>query len=193
MTRSRRTRNVTTVAMERVLSRAHLLFDAEQVDRAVDQLSVRISVALHECNPILVCVMNGGVSLMGDLLRRLHFPLEVDYVHATRYANSTSGNVVSWLAEPHLACADREVLIVDDILDEGITLEAVVRRFRAQGASAVYTAVLLDKDIGRARPIAADFAAMPCPDRYVFGRGMDYQGYWRNLRAVYALDETEAP
>ncbi len=178
--------------MQRVLEQAELLFDRERCDKAVDQLAVRISVALYERNPILVCVMNGGVVLTADLLSRLHFPLELDYVHATRYGNTTSGASVEWRGSPQVDCKDRAVLIVDDILDEGITLAAVVGRYRDAGAATVYSAVMLRKQLTWPRSMDADFVALECPDRYVFGRGMDYRGYWRNLAAIYALREAAA-
>ncbi|NJN50978.1 MAG: hypoxanthine-guanine phosphoribosyltransferase [Gammaproteobacteria bacterium] len=173
--------------MQQVLADAELLFHRRDIDHAVDQLAVRISVEFYERNPLVVCVMNGGVSLTADLLHRLHFPLQFDYVHATRYRNSTEGAAVEWLREPSVDCRGRAVLIVDDILDEGVTLAAVVQRFREQGASSVKCAVLLRKQLARPPQVTADFVALECPDRYVFGRGMDYQGYWRNLSDIYAL------
>jgi hypoxanthine phosphoribosyltransferase len=176
-------------AIRQALDDAELLFDCEAIDYAVDQLAVRLSVALYESNPILLCVMNGGVSLTGDLLRRLHFPLQLDFVHATRYANSTTGREIEWHTKPQLECQGRTVLVVDDILDEGVTLAAIVDDVRARGAAHVKTAVLVRKRIPRVQSIDADFVALECPDRYVFGRGMDYLGYWRNLADIYALPE----
>ena len=81
----------------------------------------------------------------------------------------------------------RVVLVVDDILDEGVTMAEIVRRLRAQGASDVLSAVFADKNLGRSKPIAADFVGVHLPNRYVFGYGMDVKGAWRNLPAVYAV------
>jgi hypoxanthine phosphoribosyltransferase len=166
---------------------AECLFDEAAVQRAVDQLAVRLTLRLHDAHPIVMCVMNGGMILTAELLLRLHFPLEVSYVHATRYRDTTQGAVLEWRAAPAADVAGRTVLLVDDVLDEGHTLAAVDARLRESGATNVVTAVLVDKQIGRPRPVRVDDAALACPDRYLFGHGMDYRGHWRNLAGVYAL------
>ena len=81
----------------------------------------------------------------------------------------------------------RVVLVLDDILDEGVTLAAISQRLREQGASQVLCAVFADKTLGRSKPITADFIGVQLPNRYVFGYGMDVKGAWRNLPAVYAV------
>jgi hypoxanthine phosphoribosyltransferase len=86
---------------------------------------------------------------------------------------------------------NRVVLVLDDILDEGITLAAIRERIMSQGATAFYSAVLAEKDTGRPKPITADFVGLTLPDRYAFGFGMDVYGAWRNLPAIYALKERE--
>ncbi len=101
---------------------AECLFDAAAVERAVDQLAVRLTVRLNDAHPIVMCVMNGGMILTAELLLRLHFPLEVSYVHATRYRDATHGAVLEWRASPAADVAGRTVLLVDDVLDEGHTL-----------------------------------------------------------------------
>ena len=126
-------------------------------------------------------VMGGAVIFAGQLLPQLAFPLECDYVHATRYGKGTSGGDLKWLKETHVSVTGRTVLVLDDILDEGITLAAIRCRLLEQGAAMCLTAVLADKQIGRSKPIAADFVGLPLPDRYVFGCGMDVEGAWRNL------------
>ena len=166
---------------------AECLFDAPAVERAVDQLAVRLTLRLHDAHPIVMCVMNGGVILTAELLLRLHFPLEVSYVHATRYRDATQGAVLEWRALPAADVTGRTVLLVDDVLDEGHTLAAVDAQLRESGAANVVTAVLVDKQIGRPRPVRVDEAALQCPDRFLFGHGMDYRGHWRNLAGVYAL------
>jgi hypoxanthine phosphoribosyltransferase len=166
---------------------AECLFDAAAVERAVDQLAVRLTIALHDAHPIVMCVMTGGIILTAELLLRLHFPLEVSYVHATRYRDATQGAVLEWRAQPASDVSGRAVLLIDDVLDEGHTLAAVAARLRESGAVRIVTAVLVDKEIGRPRPVRVDEAALHCPDRFLFGHGMDYRGHWRNLAGVYAL------
>jgi hypoxanthine phosphoribosyltransferase len=109
-------------------------------------------------------------------------------VHATRYADTTRGGVLEWKVRPRVPVRDRAVLMLDDILDAGITLAAIRDDLLAEGAKEVYSAVFADKATGRAKPIAADFVGISLPDRYVFGFGMDVHGAWRNLPEIYALE-----
>ena len=172
--------------IRRAWESAECLFSAAQVTAAIDRLAVRLTVSLAEENPLLICVLNGGLPFTGALMQRLQFPLTLSYVHVGRYGNATTGGTLDWRARPQESLEGRHVVLVDDILDEGVTLAALERWCREEGAAAVSTAVLLEKaPSGR-----ADFAALACPDRYVFGWGMDFEGYWRNLPAIYALDES---
>jgi len=166
---------------------AECLFDAAAVERAVDRLAVRLTVRLADAHPIVVCVLNGGLPLTAELLLRFHFPLELTYLHATRYRDALQGAGIEWRALPDVSVERRNVLVVDDVLDEGNTLAAVVEHLTAAGARSVRTAVLVDKVIERPRPLAVDDAALQCPDRFLFGHGMDYRGHWRNLAGIYAL------
>jgi hypoxanthine phosphoribosyltransferase len=166
---------------------ADCLVAAADVERAVDQLAVRLAIRLDGAHPIVMCVMNGGLILTAELLLRLHFPLEVSYVHATRYHNATTGGRLNWLVGPGPEVAGRTVLLVDDVLDAGHTLAAVVARLEHLDAKEVITAVLVDKDVVRSAPVRLDEAALHCPNRYLFGHGMDYRGHWRNLAGIYAL------
>ncbi len=173
--------------MQQVLAQAQCIYDRVRVDKALDQLAVRVTLSLAEANPVLVCVMTGGLMFAGDLLARLHFPLQLDYLHATRYREQTRGAELHWLALPRLDLQGRVVLLLDDILDEGLTLAAASARLTEMGAAQVQTAVLVEKMRPTPKPIQADYVALQAPDLYLFGRGMDYKGYWRNLDAIYAV------
>jgi len=167
--------------------RADCLVTGADVERAVDQLAVRLAIRLDGAHPIVMCVMNGGLILTAELLLRLHFPLEVSYVHVTRYNNTTTGGSLAWLVGPGQEVAGRTVLLVDDVLDAGHTLAAVTARLEQLNAKEVVTAVLVDKDVVRSPSVRIDEAALHCPNRYLFGHGMDYRGHWRNLAGIYAL------
>jgi hypoxanthine phosphoribosyltransferase len=168
---------------------AELLFDAQQVDAAVDQMAGAISQRLQASNPVLMPVMLGGLYLGGLLLPRLNFALELDYLHATRYRGELQGSDLHWKVAPDKNLAGRSVLIIDDILDDGVTLSEVVKAVEACGAAEVLTAVLVVKERSRSIDMSADFSGISVPDRYVFGCGMDYRGYWRNLPGIYAVAE----
>ena len=175
----------------RILDTAEPLCSAAAVSEAVARLAREISAALGGSFPLVLCVMRGAVVFAGQLLPQLRFPLEFDYLDVARYGDATRGGELSWKATPGTAVAGRAVLVLDDILDEGRTLAAVRDQLLAAGASRVYCAVFADKDIGRAKPIEADFVGVKLPNRYVFGFGMDAGGAWRNLPEIYALKEGE--
>ena len=172
---------------QKILAEADLLCTAEESALAVRRVAAQITARLAAANPLVLAVMGGAVVFTGQLLPQLIFPLDFDYLHVSRYGDVTRGGQLTWIVEPRSAVAGRLVLVVDDILDEGVTLAEVVRRLLAQGASEVLSAVFADKDIGRPKPIAADFVGVRLPNRYVFGYGMDVRGAWRNLPAVYAV------
>ena len=151
--------------------------------------AVHVTLALEHVNPLVLCVMSGGLVYCGRLLGRLHFPLELDYVHVARYRESTRGGSLDWVAKPRQSVTGRQVLVVDDVLDEGETLRAIRRSALSEGAARVWTTVLVRKKTPGNPRIDIDFTALECPDRYLFGCGMDYRGYWRNLPAIYALPE----
>ena len=183
------------VGVVQALERAEVMVAAEAVQFAVDQMAVRLSTVLADQNPLLLCVLQGGLPYTAELARRFHFPLQLDYVHVGRYRGATRGSELEWIAKPQLDLAGRHVLLVDDVLDQGVTLAELAVWAEQQGADRVITTVLVDKDVARPERIAVDFSALHCPDRYLIGCGMDYRGYWRNLPAIYALprDLEDAP
>lgn len=170
-----------------VLREADLVCSEQEVGRAVERVAAEVTARLADANPLVLSVMGGAVVFTGRLLPLLYFPLELDYLHVTRYDGKTRGSEVRWKAGPRTDIRGRTLLVVDDILDEGDTLAAVRERLLADGAAAFFSAVFADKDIGRAKPIRADFVGVRVPDRYVFGFGMDVNEYWRNLPAIYAV------
>ncbi len=173
--------------VERVLAEADRLYSREEVLAAIDRLAAEITQRLGTSDPVVLCVMNGALIPAGYLLTRLRFPLQVDYLHATRYRGATRGGELHWRVRPELDLAGRSVLVVDDILDEGLTLAAILQHCRAQGAAEVLSCVLVRKHHDRGNGVEADFVGLEVGDRYVFGFGMDYKGYLRNADGIYAV------
>ena len=171
----------------KILESADLLWDENQVREAIARLAGEITAKLRDRYPLVLAVMGGSIFFAGNLLPLLRFPLEFDYVHASRYGKATSGGRIVWTVEPRENVKGRVVLVLDDILDGGETLAAIRDRVKALGAAEVFSAVLTDKDIGRAKPAVPDFVGLKLPNRYVFGCGMDVSGAWRNLPAIYAV------
>ena len=172
-----------------ILDRAELICPAEEVAATVKRMAGEIGVALGESHPLVLSVMGGAVVFSGQLLPLLNFPLDFDYIHATRYGNETQGNTLQWKVMPKENVAGRVVLVLDDILDEGHTLAEIRDKVLELGAKSFHCAVFADKVLGREKPIKAEFIGISLPNRYVFGFGMDVRGAWRNLPAIYALKE----
>ena len=172
--------------INQVKASADLLYTEEEVETAIDRMASDINTALDKKNPLILCVMNGGVVISGKLLTRLSISCTFDAINLSRYGKETSGGQINWIQTPRSDLKDRTVLIVDDILDQGLTLEAIIGYCREQGAKAIYCAVLVNKILANKKPVTADFIGLEVENRYLFGYGMDYKGYLRNAAGIYA-------
>lgn len=176
--------------IQAVYKRSTCLFTKEQVESALDKMANEMNIKLANKNPILLCVMIGGLVPVGNLLPRLDFPMELHYVHATRYQGEIRGGDLHWKASPSFSIDNRVVVIVDDILDGGLTLAAIIDYCQAHGASEIYSAVLVDKHHVREQggTAVADFTGLTVDDHYIFGYGMDYHEYLRNAPGIFVVD-----
>lgn len=174
-----------------VLKEAECLYSMTEVNEALDRMAAEITTTLQDKNPIILCVMTGALITVGHLATRLHFPLEIDYIHATRYRGSSRGGDLHWLVSPRISLKDRTVLIVDDIMDGGLTLAAIMDYCKQEHASKVYSAVMVSKKRDREPGVTKepDFVGLVTEDRYLFGFGLDYEEYLRNVPGVYAVNE----
>jgi hypoxanthine phosphoribosyltransferase len=172
-----------------ILAEGDLLVNEAEVVSAIARLADEMTTELQNENPVLICCMNGGLVFAGQLLTRLVFPLQIDYVHATRYGHAINGVALDWKVRPQLDLTGRTVVLLDDILDEGVTLAAIAEYCRLQGAAKVMMAVLVEKlHLRKVVPgMRADFTGIEVGDRFLFGYGLDYKGYWRNAPGIYAL------
>ena len=169
---------------------AELLFDEAAVEQAIYELAQRVEAECAGEFPLVLCVMNGGLFLTGQLLRHWNFPLTLDYVHATRYRLATLGKDVLWKAYPQNEIRDRNVIIVDDIFDQGYTLEEVKSYCNKHGARKCTSVFLIRKSHQRkVADIAPEYVGLECGDCYVYGVGMDLNGQCRNLARMYAVPE----
>ncbi len=172
-----------------IYQRADCLFNQKQITAVIKTMAEAITEVLGASNPLVICIMNGGLIFSGQLLTQLNFPLQVDYLHASRYSHKIQGEALNWRCYPQLSLKNRTVLLVDDILDEGNTLIAVKKYCIQQGAISVKTAVLADKQHQRKiiDNLKADFWGVEVVDRFLFGYGLDFKGYWRNAPGIFAL------
>lgn len=163
------------------------LCNSKQINQALDAIAQNITKDLKDKNPLVLCVMSGGIIPTGHLLTRLSFPLQLDYVHASRYQGETSGGKLDWIKEPNISLKNRNILIVDDIFDEGITLLEIAKYCEDKGASKVYSAVLVNKVHERKVDFKPNYIGLNIEDRYLFGFGMDYKNYLRNVNTIRAV------
>ena len=171
-----------------ILDTADLLFSEAQCDEALERMAAEITQDMSDSYPLVLPVMGGAVVFTGKLLPLLRFPLDFDYVHVSRYGDKLEGGNCSWTRAPQdKSIAGRDVLILDDILDEGQTMRVIKEQVMAMGAKSCKTAVFANKLLDHEKPITADYVGLDVPNRYVFGYGMDVSGAWRNLSAIYAL------
>jgi len=173
--------------VNKIESDSECLSDSQQINTALSKLAEDITSDLSNKNPIVLCVMTGGIIPTGHLVTQLAFPLQLDYVHATRYQGETSGGELHWIQQPSIPLKDRTILLVDDIFDEGITLKEIAKFCLERGAKKVYSAVLVNKLHDRKVDFNVDYIGLNIEDRYLFGFGMDYKNYLRNLHAIHAV------
>ncbi len=169
------------------LENSDLVASADEVRSALHRVAAGIGESLADAYPLVLVVMGGAVVFAGQLLPLLRFPLDLDYIHATRYGRATRGGGIDWRVAPPPGVRGRTVLVLDDILDGGHTMSAIREALLAQGAARFLCAVLVEKRLAHAKPIRADFVGLTIPDRFVFGCGMDAKGYWRNLPEIRAM------
>ncbi|MBI3229175.1 MAG: hypoxanthine-guanine phosphoribosyltransferase [Burkholderiales bacterium] len=174
-----------------LMDSAELIYDDAQVQTALQQMADKLNQRFTQTEtpqfPLVLGVMGGAVVFTGQLLTKLTFPLEFDYIHVTRYGEQDVGGKVVWKVVPRSNVAGRSVIVLDDILDEGATLAEVKRHLLELGAAEVLVGVFADKAIGRSKPIAADYVGLTVPNKFIVGFGMDAFGYWRNLPGIWAV------
>jgi hypoxanthine phosphoribosyltransferase len=172
------------------LEHSDLVSGATEVAAAIDRVAGGIQAKFADRYPLVLVVMGGAVVFAGQLLPKLRMPMDLDYIHATRYGAATKGGGIDWKVAPPAGVKGRAVLVLDDILDGGQTMAAIRDRLLELGATSFHCAVLVEKELAAKKPIAADFVGLRIPDRFVFGCGMDAKGYWRNLPEIRAMKGT---
>ena len=171
----------------RFLENSDPIASAEEVQAALRRVAEQVRERLASAYPLVLAVMGGAVVFAGQLLPRLRFPLDFDYIHASRYGAATRGAGVEWRVRPPEIVKGRTVLVLDDILDHGETMRAIRDGLLELGADDFHCAVLVEKTLQEKKPVSADFVGLKIPDRFVFGCGMDAKGYWRNLPEIRAM------
>ena len=166
-----------------------VLFDQHQIERRVEAMAQEITRDHAHRRPLVVGVLNGCFPLMADLVRHLAFPLEVDFMAVSSYGNDTqSSGVVRILKDLGQAIEGRHVVMVEDIVDTGLTLKYLLDTLEVRQPASVSVCTLLNKPQARREPVQVDYVGFSCPDQFVVGYGLDYAGLYRNLPYIGVLN-----
>jgi len=174
--------------IQALIRKSSVIYSEIEIKTVIKNIADQVNQTIKTDDLYVLCVMNGALIFAGQLLPRLEKNIQYSYIHATRYAASLTGGPIHWLVKPPIDIKGKTVLILDDILDEGITLREIATTCLAMKAKAIYTAVLFDKEITKEKSYFPNFIGLKVPNRFVFGYGLDCKGLGRNLPHLYALD-----
>lgn len=164
------------------------VFSGEEIKASISQVAEQISEDYRDKNPILIGVLKGAFIFLADLVRALSIPCRVDFIRAASYGDSrTSSGRVRITGDVELDLKDAHVILVEDIIDTGITLSRLVKHLENHGAASVKICALLDKYECRVEHIAADYVCHRIPKGFIVGYGMDCAESFRGLPAMYYL------
>jgi len=182
------------MAILRTLDRSEMLFSPEEVDQAYQRLADWVLKKYQGNNcPVLLTVLNGGLRIASELMKRLPFPMELESIRVARYGSGVKAKELSWFATPKLPLAGKDILLVDEILDQGRTLREVQKYLRTCNIGSLLTLVLVRRVTGKPAEAVADAVGIAVEgDRFLVGEGMDLAGYGRNLRGIWALHPQDA-
>ena len=174
---------------ELALTKAHCVVDEAQVNATVHRLAAALNRDYADKSPLLIVVMSGAMMFAAQLMKELRFSLQLDYCHVTRYRGALTGSDIEWRVSHRLPVQDQDVIVLDDILDEGHTLKHIIETLEAAGAASVKSVVFCEKSHDRKAYAGqkADYIGLSLDDLYLFGYGLDYKEYGRQLPAIYAL------
>ena len=172
---------------KQIIENSTVLFTQEELYAAIQAMAERIDAEIDGEIPVFLTVMNGGMMFSSELAKRLKNPISTDYIHASRYGDAHYGSShITWYRQPkEELIRDRVVYILDDILDEGHTIAEIKRFLISAGAKEVRIAVLVNKEIGKEKPVYADHVGVNAPNHFLFGFGMDIFDINRNLHQIY--------
>lgn len=169
-----------------------VLISEEQLQARLDELAVEITRDYKDLCPVVVCVLKGAVIFMADLVRRLAFDLEMDFMAVSSYGSSTdSSGIVRILKDLDMDIKDRHVLIVEDIIDSGLTLKYLLKNLSSRNPASLEICTLLDKPKRRKAPLPCRYTGFSIPNAFVVGYGLDHGEQGRNLTYIAELDEQD--
>ncbi|MCI0651050.1 MAG: hypoxanthine phosphoribosyltransferase [Planctomycetes bacterium] len=169
-----------------------LLSEAE-IQKRVSELAQQLTKDYAGSDPVIVCILKGSFVFAGDLIRQLDFPLSIEFMRVSSYGKAivTSGEVKLELDLAN-SVANRQVLLLEDVIDTGLTVDYLKANLRARSPSQVRVCTLLHKPANRIKAVPIDYAGFEIHNKFVVGYGLDYHGYYRNLPYIATLEEIVA-
>lgn len=165
-----------------------ILFTEEQLMKGIESLGEQLTRDYEGKNPLFICVLKGAVMFMADLVKRVKIPMEMDFMAISSYgASSQSSGVVRILKDLDTSVEGRDIVIVEDIVDTGLTLSYLKESLIHRRANSVKIATLFDKPEGRKVDITPDYSCFTVPNAFIVGYGLDYAEHYRNLPFVGVL------
>jgi hypoxanthine phosphoribosyltransferase len=173
-----------------ILSRSQLIYTYEEIDSAINQIAKELNKKFKNKKALILPVLTGAIPFIGLLLPRLSFVIEVNYFHVSRYQNNVGTNQIRVTHQPNPESVfNQEILVVDDILDEGITLKLINEHLITMKPKSITNVVLFEKKLNLKKEFTADYVGLVVPDAYVFGFGLDFNGAGRNIPDLYSFHE----
>ncbi len=160
-----------------------------EIQAAVRRVAEDINRDIADKNPLFICVLNGAFMFAGDLMKTINFPCEITFIKLASYDGLYTSGTVKEIIGLNESVVGRNVVVVEDIVDTGITMERILESLRAKGANSIRVATFLQKPDALQREITVDYVAMKIPNDFIVGYGLDYDGYGRNLKDIYTVIE----
>ena len=172
---------------------ASVLYGREDIRRRVQELGRAITGEYEGREPVLISVLKGGSMFLADLFREIRLPVGVEFMAISRYGDAQESlGRVRILMDVEVDLAERDVVLVEDIVDTGLTLSYLMSTIRARRPASIEVCTLLDRSVRRIAPLEVRYVGFDCPDRFVVGYGLDYHERYRNLRDILAVDDLDA-
>ncbi|MCL1867500.1 MAG: hypoxanthine phosphoribosyltransferase [Paludibacter sp.] len=164
-----------------------LSISENDVLQAVRNVAEKMNEDLKNDNPLFICVLNGAFMFAADLMKHVNFPCEITFIKLSSYEGLYSTGAVKEIIGLNESVVGRNVVIIEDIVDTGITMERILESLSSKGVRSVKIATFLQKPDALTRDITVDYVGIKIPNEFIVGYGLDYDGYGRNLKAIYTV------
>lgn len=173
---------------------ATVLYEEEEIQSRVRELGRAIAADYAGRSPVLICILKGAVVFLADLIREIDLPVRMDFMSISSYGGGSeaTGGVVRILKDLDQDIGGEDVIVVEDIIDTGLTLSYLLATLRARLPASLEVCTLLDKSARRIAPLDIKYRGFDCPDRFVVGYGLDHGERYRNVRSILAVDDQSA-